>query len=55
MKTVESLKYYLMGHTSRSMEDSGAKSYLNCLELAQEVSEKKNLIFFLEIICMVFW
>lgn len=29
-----------MGHTSRSMEDRGAKSYLNCQGLTQEVSEE---------------
>ena len=31
-----------MGHSSKSMEDSGAKSYLNCQELAPEVSEEKK-------------
>ena len=41
MKTVESLKYYLMGHTSRSMEDSGAKSYLNCWRLTEKILENK--------------
>lgn len=29
-----------MGHTGRSMKDSGAKSYLNYEGLTQEVSEK---------------
>ena len=29
-------------HSSRSMEDSGPKSYLNCRDLAEEVSEEKN-------------
>lgn len=32
-----------MDLTFRSMEDSGAKSYLNCTILPQEVSEKINI------------
>ena len=42
-KATECFKHCLMGHSSRSMEDSGAESDLmNCEELAQEFSEKKN-------------
>jgi hypothetical protein len=37
---VECFKWALTGQSSRSMEDSGAESDLNCGDLAQEVSEK---------------
>ena len=37
MRAVECFKHCLMGHISRSMEYRGAKSYLNCWELTQEV------------------
>ena len=33
-----------MGHTSRSMKDSGAESDLNCRGPVQETSEEKNII-----------
>ena len=36
-KTVGCLNHCLMGHTSRSMEDSGTKSDLNCGGLTQKV------------------
>ena len=39
-KAVECFKHCLMGHTNRSMEDGGAKNYLNCGVLAQEVLEE---------------
>ena len=43
-KAVEHIKQYgLMGHTSRSMADSGAESTLDYNISAQEVSEKKNI------------
>ena len=32
-----------MGHPSRSVEDSSAEGCLNCADLAQDVSEKKNI------------
>ena len=40
-KAVGWFKPYLMGRTSRSMEDSGAENDLNCRD--QEVSEEKNV------------
>ena len=40
-KTTNALKHCLMCHTSRNIEDSGAKSYLNDGGLIQEVSEQK--------------
>ena len=33
----------LMGHPSRSLEDSGTEGELNCGVLAQEVSEEENI------------
>ena len=36
-------KCYLVGHTSKSMEDSDVKGYLNCKMLAQGVTEEKNI------------
>ena len=36
------IKHYLMIHTSRSMEDSGVKSDLNCRNLTQVVSEENS-------------
>ena len=33
----------LKGPSSRSVKDSGAESYLNCRDLAEEVSEEKNI------------
>jgi hypothetical protein len=41
-KAVESFKCDLMGYPSRNMQDFVAESDLNCKELAQEVSVKKN-------------
>ena len=40
---VECFKWGLVGHTSRSMEDSINGSDLNCGDLDQEVSEEKNI------------
>jgi hypothetical protein len=40
MKVVECFKWDLLSCTSRSTEDSGAEGYLNCVGMAQEVSEK---------------
>jgi hypothetical protein len=40
--TVECFKLGLMGHPSRNMEDFVAGSNLNCVDLAQEISKKKN-------------
>ena len=37
---MECFKWGLMGHPSRSMEDSGAEGDLNYGGLAQEISEK---------------
>ena len=37
---MECFKHCLMGHPSRSMEDRGAKSYVNYRGLTQEVSEE---------------
>ena len=42
-KAVECFKWSSEGHTSRSMEDSGAEGDLNCGGLAQVVSEEKNV------------
>jgi hypothetical protein len=39
---VECFKWGLMGYSSRNMEDFVAESDLNCAELAQKVSVKKN-------------
>ena len=39
---MECFKRCLIGHTSRSMEDRGARSDLNCQGLTQEIPEKKN-------------
>ena len=40
-KAVECFKHCPMGHTSRSMEDSGAEcDLMNCGGLAQEVTEE---------------
>lgn len=33
-----------MGHTSRSIENSGTKNDLNCGDMAQEVSKEKEII-----------
>ena len=44
MKTVECFKHCLMGHTSRSMEASGAEcNLMNCLQLDQEVTDYNML------------
>ena len=43
---MECFKYYFMDNTSRSMEDSGAKSCLNCWRLAPDILEQKNLNMF---------
>ena len=48
------MKCLKWGHTSRIMEDSGAKGYLNCGELDQEVSEKRIIIYSLEIVLVIF-
>ena len=42
-KAVVCLKYCLISHPSRNMEDSGSESDLNCECLYQEVSEEKNV------------
>jgi hypothetical protein len=42
-KAVEYLKQGLMGHTSKCMDDNGAKSNVNYYGLAQEVPEGKNI------------
>ena len=39
---MECFKWGLMGHFSRSIEDSCAEDDLNYKDLAQEVSEEKN-------------
>lgn len=33
-----------MGHTSRSIENSGTKNDLNCGDMAQEVSKEKKIM-----------
>jgi hypothetical protein len=43
-KAVGHFNHCLMGHTSRHMEDRGAKGDLNCGHLAQEVSEQKDFM-----------
>ena len=44
-KAMECFKHVLMGHTSRSMDNSGAEcDLINCEQLPQEVSEE-NLLF----------
>ena len=42
-KAVEYFKQGFMGLISRTMKDSGAEGDLNCGDLAQEVSERKNM------------
>lgn len=39
---MEFFKHYLMGHSSRNMEDSGVENDLNCGGMAQEASKEKN-------------
>ena len=39
---MECVKWGLMGHPSRNMEDFVAGSNLNCVDLAQEISKEKN-------------
>ena len=41
-KAVVSLKWGLVGHPCRNMEDFVAESNLNCADLVQEVSVEKN-------------
>jgi hypothetical protein len=40
--TVECFKLGLMGHPSRNMEDLVAGSNLNCVDLAQEISQAND-------------
>ena len=42
-KAAECIKWGLMGHPSRNLEGSGVEGGLNCADLAQEVSEEKNI------------
>jgi hypothetical protein len=49
-KAVEWFKCCLMGHTSRSMEDSSAKGNLNC---GGQI--KRILLCSLEIFLVIFW
>ena len=42
-KAAECIKWGLMDHRSRNLEGSGAECGLNCADLAQEVSEEKNI------------
>ena len=42
-KAVECFKHGLMRHLCNSLEDSGAKSYLNCGDLNQEAAEDWNV------------
>ena len=53
-KAVECLKFCIMSHSSRNMEDSGAEYDLNCGFLDQEVPEEKILVCGLEIILCYF-
>ena len=39
----QQLKHDLMGHPSRSIEDSATKSHVDCDRPAQEISEEKNI------------
>jgi hypothetical protein len=39
---MECFTWGLMGHPSRNMEDFGSESVLNCVDLAQDVSQEKN-------------
>lgn len=39
-KAVKCFKWGLVGHTSRSMEDSGVEGDWNCGRLAEEISEE---------------
>jgi hypothetical protein len=41
-KAVECFKWGLLGHPGRNMEDFVARSNLNCVDLAQEISKEKN-------------
>ena len=58
-KVIKCFKQALMGHTSRNIEDSGAEVDLNCVGLAQEVSEENNfsmwprLFFFWQRMCLL--
>ena len=42
-KGVEHFKHCLIGHTSKSIEDSYAKCYLNCGVMVQKITEEKNI------------
>ena len=42
-KAVEYFKWALIGHFSRSMDDSGTAGHLNYGTLAQVVSEEKSI------------
>ena len=52
-KAIECFKYFLMGHTSRNMEDNGVENNLNCWGLAQKYS-KENFSMLLESILLTF-
>ena len=55
MKTVGCFKHCLVGHISKSMEDSIAKSYLNCPGLTQEVSAKDVSMLSRDYPCDILW
>ena len=54
-KAVECFKHCLMGHTSRSMEDRGAKSYLNDKDSLKRFQRRRILRCRLEIFLVIFW
>lgn len=52
-KAVESFKWGLMGHPSRSLKDSGAEDDLNCGDLDLEVSEENICMWPRECSCVI--
>ena len=54
-KAVECFKWGLMDHPSRNMEDFGAETDLNCVDLVQEVSAEKNVNMWPRDCFVVFW
>jgi hypothetical protein len=54
-KVIECFKWGLMSHPCRNMEYFVAVSDLNCRDLAQEVSEKKNFSMWHRDCFVVFW
>jgi hypothetical protein len=54
-KAVEYFKWDLIGYLNRYMEDFGAETDLNCVDLVQEVSAEKNVNMWPRDCFVVFW